>query len=85
MNIPPPLLNSAVTLLRSKLQPVNDGDEDFSQTPPPLHATALSENVHPAKLGVALESQAINQAALDLRIYNAKSRIAASDRKLWAS
>jgi transcriptional regulator with XRE-family HTH domain len=34
---------------------------------------------------VALESQAVNHAALDLRIYNAKSRIAASDRKLWAS
>ena len=34
---------------------------------------------------VALEAQAIDQAAFDLRVYNAKSRIAASNRKLWAS
>ena len=34
---------------------------------------------------VALESQAIDQAAFDLRVFNAKSRIAASNRKLWAS
>ena len=34
---------------------------------------------------VALECQAVGQSSIDAQIYNVKTRIASSSRKLWAS